>query len=124
MDISTKKTITVFNTDVLVPGGYYHFTVTEKVRPNPNSISCPIPNSISFDAIIISVDEEILDILVYIDFDVDENLNDKLRRLFNEIRDINVPFVYYYRIYSSMLDGSYSNEVGPLKVEINRLMCE
>ena len=113
MEISKKKTITVFNTDALVPGGHYHFTVTEKV--------CPNPNSISFDAIIISGDEEILDILVYIDFDVDENLNDKLRRLFNEIRDINVPFVYYYRIYSSMLDGSYSNEVGPLDVRIKLL---
>lgn len=106
MELLKEKVMKVFNTDELVPGGHYHFTVAEKVHPNPNSIS--------FDAIIISVDEEILDILVYIDFDVDENLNDKLRRLFNEIRDINVPFVYYYRIYSSMLDGSYSNEVGPL----------
>lgn len=113
MEISKKKTITVFNTDALVPGGHYHFTVTEN--------TCPNPNSISFDAIITSVDEEILDILVYIDFDVDENLNDKLRRLFNEIRDINVPSVYYYRIYSSMLDGSYSNEVGPLDVRIKLL---
>lgn len=122
MEISKKKTITVFNTDALVPGGHYYFTVTEKVRPNPNSISCPIPNPISFAAMIISVDEEILDVIVYIDPEMDENLNDKLRRLFNEIRDINVPSVYYYRIYSSMLDGSYSNEVGPIDVQIKLMI--
>lgn len=110
MDISTKKTITVFNTDELVPGGHYHFTVTEKVRPNPNSIS--------FDAIIISVDEGILDILVYIDFDVDENLVEKLRKLFNEIRDVDVPYIHYYRIYPDMLDGNYRDDVGPLDVRI------
>lgn len=118
MEISKKKTITVFNTDALVPGGHYHFTVTENTCPNPNSISCPIPNSISFDAIIASVDEEILDILVYIDFDADENLDAKLRRLFDEIRDIGVPCIYYYRIYPDMLDGTYKDTVGPLDVQI------
>lgn len=110
MDISTKKTITVFNTDALVPGGHYHFTVTE--------YNGPIPSLISFDAMIVSVDEGILDILVYIDFDADENLGAKLRRLFNEIRDVGVPCIYYYRIYPDMLDGTYRDTVGPLDVQI------
>lgn len=113
MEISKKKTITVFNTDALVPGGHYHFAVTEKVRPNPNSIS--------FDAMIISVDEEILDAIVYIDPEMDECLDKELARIFY-VHDTDIQNVKYYTIYTTMLEGTCKDEVGPIDVQIKLMM--
>ena len=121
MEISKKKTITVFNTDGLVPGGHYHFTVTEKVRPNPNSISCPIPNPIAFDAIIISVDEERLDVIVYIDPEMDMHLDKELARMFY-VHDTDIQNVKYYTIYTTMLEGTCKDEVGLIDIRIKLMM--
>ena len=113
MEISKKKTITVFNTDGLVPGGHYHFTVTEKV--------CPNPNYISFDAMIKSVDEERLDVIVYIDPEMDKHLHKELARMFY-VHDTDIQNVKYYTIYTTMLEGTCKDEVGPIDVQIKLMM--
>ena len=112
MDISKKKTITVFNTDVLVPGGHYHFTVDEHI----DDIQLPI-TTITFDAMIKSVDEERLDVIVYIDPEMDEYLEKELARMFY-VHDTDIPNVKYYSIFTTMLEGTCKDEVGLIDIRI------
>lgn len=116
MEISKKKTITVFNTDALVPGGHYHFTINEHI----DDIQLPI-TSITFDAMIVSVDEERLDVIVYIDPEMDERLDKELARIFY-VHDTDIQNVKYYTIYTTMLEGTCKDEVGPIDVQIKLMM--
>lgn len=84
------------------------------------------PRYTTFNAMIANnVDEDCLEIIVSIDTRHNSELYEKLNMFFEEF-SIDVPsaMIHYYRISPNMLDGSYSVKVGPLKVEINRLMCE
>lgn len=112
MEISKKKTITVFNTDALVPGGHYHLTINEHI----DDIQLPI-TSITLDAMIKSVDEERLDVIVYIDPEMDEQLDKELARMFY-VHDTDIQNVKYYTIYTTMLEGTCKDEVGPIDIRI------
>lgn len=116
MEISKKKTITVFNTDALVPGGHYHFTINEHI----DDIQLPI-TSITFYAMIKSVDEERLDVIVYIDPEMDEHLDKELARMFY-VHDTDIPNVKYYTIHTTMLEGTCKDEVGPIDVQIKLMI--
>ena len=118
MELLKEKVMKVFNTDELVPGGIYQFKVLDLHGTDPRYTT--------FNAMIANnVDEDCLEIIVSIDTRHNSELYEKLNMFFEEF-SIDVPsaMIHYYRISPNMLDGSYSVKVGPLKIEINRLVPE
>lgn len=118
MELLKEKITKVFNTDELVPGGIYQFKVLDLHGTDPRYTT--------FNAMIANnVDEDCLEIIVSIDTRHNSELYEKLNMFFEEYQmTCQSDMLHYYRIHPRMLDGSYSVKVGPLKIEINRLVPE
>ena len=117
MEFLKEKITRIFDTTKFVIGETYQFKVI--------GLRSTDPSRITFNATIADVDEDCLEIIVCID-KKDRSSLETLHKLFREfdISEWSNVYVCYYQISTSMLDGTYSDSVGPLRMEINRLVPE
>ena len=117
MEFLKEKITRIFDTTKFVIAETYQFKVI--------GLRSTDPSRITFNATIADVDEDCLEIIVCID-KKDRSSLETLHKLFREfdISEWSNIYVCYYQISTSMLDGTYSDSVGPLRMEINRLVPE